>query len=392
MTPAESRSAGGKPGVLIICRSRLDRDPRVRRQLEALVGGHDITTCGFSPPGGNLARRHLPLVESNERPGRNRFARLLDQSFRHYSFLHWPRAKYRRLAAGLPRELNFDLVIANEVETMPLALRFALEHGAKILLDAHEYTPEMGPSSARNRLLRQNLWEALCLFYLPKADAMTTVGPEIAGKYRRRFGVNPEVVTNAVKHEDLAPSPVNPARVEIVHHGTAGARRRTETLLDLIDLLDERFFLTLMLMPSRSAYYRKLAARAAAHPRVALCEPVPTGAIARAINRFDIGIHLLPPTCYNHLMALPNKLFEFIQGRLAVAAWPSPEMAALAGRYGCGIISDDFTLEGMARKINRLSSAEIMRMKENAHRAARELHAEGNAEKIRAIVGELVRR
>jgi hypothetical protein len=33
---------------------------------------------------------------------------------------------------------------------------------------------------------------------------------------------------------------------------------------------------------------------------------------------------------------------EFIQARLAVAVDPSPEMARLVQRYGCGVVAPDF--------------------------------------------------
>jgi hypothetical protein len=32
-------------------------------------------------------------------------------------------------------------------------------------------------------------------------------------------------------------------------------------------------------------------------------------------------------------MALPNKFFEFIQARLAVAIWPSPEMSKITKTF-----------------------------------------------------------
>ena len=54
--------------------------------------------------------------------------------------------------------------------------------------------------------------------------------------------------------------------------------------------------------------------------------------LPRMANDYDVGLYLLPPTNFNQRYALPNKFFEFIQGRLAIAIGPSPEMAKLVER------------------------------------------------------------
>ena len=50
--------------------------------------------------------------------------------------------------------------------------------------------------------------------------------------------------------------------------------------------------------------------------------------VARTLNAHDVGVYVLPPVSFNHLWALPNKVFDFVQGRLALVVGPSPEMAA----------------------------------------------------------------
>jgi hypothetical protein len=100
--------------------------------------------------------------------------------------------------------------------------------------------------------------------------------------------------------------------------------------------------------------------------------------ISETINNFDIGLYLLDPACFNDRMALPNKVFEFVQGRLMIAVWPSPEMARIVRDYGLGIVSDEFNLESMARMLNGMGAEQIMAFKNNSHLAARELSSETN--------------
>jgi hypothetical protein len=89
-------------------------------------------------------------------------------------------------------------------------------------------------------------------------------------------------------------------------------------------------------------------------------------------------------------MALPNKLFEFIQARLAVATWPSPEMAKIVRNYGCGLVSDDYSVSSMAKCLNQLSSEDVMLFKEASNKAAATLCAEINMEKFNQLVNSLL--
>ena len=89
-------------------------------------------------------------------------------------------------------------------------------------------------------------------------------------------------------------------------------------------------------------------------------------------------------------LALPNKLFEFIQARLAVAIWPSPEMARITEAYDLGVVSDQFSVEAAAGKLNALTTEDIVRFKQNAHQAAGMFCAEKNQDKLIGIVAKLI--
>jgi hypothetical protein len=115
------------------------------------------------------------------------------------------------------------------------------------------------------------------------------------------------------------------------------------------------------------------------------------------LNAFDIGVFLLEPVNLHYRLALPNKLFEFIQGRLGVAIGPSPEMARVVREAGCGVIAPDFRPErlapdfrpeSLAACLNDLGEREINAFKERSHTAARQLCAERNE----PIFAELVER
>ena len=145
---------------------------------------------------------------------------------------------------------------------------------------------------------------------------MVTVSPGIVERYEREFGVRATLITNAPKHEDLEPSiHSEDGPIRIVHHGGAHPNRNIEGMIEVLDQLDERFTLDLVLVPTDLAYVRKLEEAAAARPRLRILAPVPMPELPRFLNRYDIGLYILPPANFNARHALPNKLFEFVQGR-----------------------------------------------------------------------------
>src|SRR5262249_6418170 len=110
------------------------------------------------------------------------------------------------------------------------------------------------------------------------------------------------------------------------------------------------------------------------------------------LNQFDIGLFLLEPTNFNYLHALPNKLFEFIQARLAIAIGPSPEMARIVRESKLGVVSADFRPESLAHLLNALTADDINRFKEQAHASASRYCSERNKELLRDLCGELLDR
>jgi hypothetical protein len=128
-------------------------------------------------------------------------------------------------------------------------------------------------------------------------------------------------------------------------------------------------------MPMEAGYDRFLRREAARRSNVRILPPVPYDQLIPSTNLYDVGVFLCPPTTFNLRHALPNKLFEFIQARLAVAIGPSPDMRAVVERYECGTVASDFEPRSLADNLNRLSVDSIRNMKAWAHDAAAGLHA-----------------
>jgi len=156
--------------------------------------------------------------------------------------------------------------------------------------------------------------------------------------------------------------------------------------------LDARFRLDLMLVADGGlqGYLEKLRGMAESDSRIRFLPPVPMQEVVRFSSQYDIGLYLLEPNSFNHLHALPNKFFEFIQARLAVAIGPLPEMARIVRQYDCGVVSSDFAPKSLAERLMALDHAKINYYKSQSHKAARELCAEQNKDKLLSLVEQVL--
>ncbi len=373
--------------VLVISFSDLSRDSRLDRQIGFLCERHDVVAAGLGPP----AHEQTAFVDlTSPAEGRllglaRRGAGLARLAARRSEAVYWRHATNRAAYARL-RDVPFDVVLANDVSALPLAVRVAA--GRPVVFDAHEYAPAELEHLRWWRLLVAPYIDALLRRYLPHVAAMSTVGPTIADRYAQEYGIpRPAVVTNAPHHAELAPSPVgNPIRM--LHHGVADPGRRLDGMIDVVDALGGAFTLDLMLVPTPSGELERLRARAALSAHTTLVEPVPMREIVARANAYDIGLYLLPPSHLNQELALPNKLFEFIQARLAVAIGPSIEMAAVVREHGCGVVAADFTPAALAAALAALTHEDVAQLKARSDEAAAVLCAERNREQVLALVDQ----
>jgi glycosyltransferase involved in cell wall biosynthesis len=220
---------------------------------------------------------------------------------------------------------------------------------------------------------------------------MMTVSRGIADRYTDRYRIPVEVVTNAPPMASTEPTLVGEP-IRMIHHGGAVPERQIERTIEAMDLLGDGYQLDLMLMRGWPDYYRRLEGLVAATPRVQLVQPVSQRAIVQTINAYDIGVYLLPPTNENLRLALPNKLFEFIQARLAIAIGPSVEMARIVRDHQCGVVAEDFTPQSFAAAIAQLTPEKIMGFKRASHAAASTLSAESNREIVLRLVDRVLGR
>ena len=280
------------------------------------------------------------------------------------------------------------MILANDITALPLALCTA--NATPVLFDAHEYSPREFEDQFVWRILFGRYYNYLCCKYLHKSSGMTTVCQGIANEYVKNFDVIPQVVHSVPIDQKLKPSPIKNGQIRLIHHGAAIRARHLEAMIDVMTFLGDRFTLDFMLVESDKVYLTELKRLANKNIRIRFIPPVPMDEICATLNSYDMGLYLLPPVNFNHKHALPNKFFEFIQARLAVAIGPSPEMASILRTFGFGLVADSFDPRILAKEINAISFEDLEKYKNAAHQAAMKINYETEGKILLNLIKKII--
>lgn len=369
--------------VLVLAFSPLDRDPRVLRHIQEIVKKHEVTTVGF----GKLPIPVEQVVDISQSGGERRKAveASLLASARYRTYLA-QRFSEDYILERLKGQ-KFDLVIANDVETAPLALELA--KGQPVWLDLHEYAfGEMSGFAFSTKLLSR-LRRHLARTYVREARMVSTVSAGIAALYQSKLELRTiEVIPNAASYRNLEIHANDPGPIRLIYHGIADRERGVEQLISAMGELPKFYSLTLMLVGTAKRV-EKLRSKARGN-EVRFLDPVAVDQIPSTVNAYDLFVYGLQPESLNARHALPNKFFENVQARIGQVLTPTSGMLPYLEEFKLGRVSRGFSGEDLAEVLNDISYDEILDFKRSAHGAAHALAWERFAPQIHQVVGRLI--
>tara|TARA_Y100001933_G_scaffold264487_1_gene330374 strand:- start:208 stop:1365 length:1158 start_codon:yes stop_codon:yes gene_type:complete len=283
------------------------------------------------------------------------------------------------------KNLKYDFIIVEDIVLLTQAIKFA--DYSKVIFDAREFYEAQSTESLKFRFLIAPIRVAILNFCLPKCDHIFTVSESIAKAYERKYSKKISVLRNIPTYRDFKVKKIDPERINIVHHGIGYKTRGIKDMIDIANSLDERFHLDLYLVAT-DKYIDEINLYLGNSKKVSIRQAVSYEKIIGMLSNYDIGLFFVKPITFNLLNCLPNKLFEFIQARLAVAIGPSPEMAKIVKRYNCGFISNSFDKESMINLLNNLDSNKIINAKIKSDLAANQLCFENESKNLIKILNK----
>ncbi len=379
--------------VLIICFTNLKNDARVMRQIGFLKDQYQLTVAAFDAYPDDqyqffkLEKTKLTFL----RKAICSFFLLFGLHNIAYRILH----DYKRYIPELQAK-GFQLIVANDIETLPIAYQIG-NSNTKIFFDAHEYAPRQFEDRLYWRIFFKRFNVNICKKYIPRVDGMSTINGGLAREYETHFKVKPIIITNASKYYDLVPTLLSSYPIKLVHHGIFTISRSPEIMIDLLSLLDDRFTLDLIYLlpenasPKSKEYFEAFKLKALETGNIKILPALKSDEITTTLNaHYDMGIILVPPVNFNYENGLPNKLFDCIQARLAMVVGPLREIANITNQFKIGVVSEDFTAQGMANALNMLTLDDVNQFKLNSNEAASKLNADYNKSLLLKALDEII--
>lgn len=370
--------------ICIISFSNIGWDSRVLRQIETARKQYTVTVIGLGDWAGEKNVEFISIKKSNVFPPIKYILLVLGKISPVFYEIYYSLKKHYSTTYKIIASRSFEVIHANEWDTLPIAIRYSKNQNCRIVFDAHEFYL----SRRKNDWIFNNLIYPYVFYFLKKygsaANAKITVSDGIAQLYRKIFGWQMKTILNAPAYIKVDTHRVIKDEIKLIHHGGALPARKIEDLIQLITKLDKRFSLYLMLIPSSKSYYRKIVDLAfqTDQNRIFFIDPVPPDKIIQTISQFDIGIHLLPGDRDNHLYALPNKFFDFMMAGLTLCVYPLPMMAEMIRMHHIGIVSNDENILSVASALNSISQEEVIEYKKNSIKLSKTINAEREMGKL----------
>ncbi len=369
------------PRLLLLTPAELTRDPRARRaalaararQLEVVglcgriagdtpgaLGGIDVVRVGGDRVSAPLRRAGLGGMKpsrplTRELRGLWRLGRLAGLTV--------------RLARAGRRLGRFDVVHANDFDTLPAAWLLARRGSARLVYDSHELytTQELDPPRVFVALAGR-LERALAR----RADVVVTTGAPFAAELARRFGLarEPIVVLNCPERREQEPPPApDDGPLRVIYQAAMGPGRPLGDLLAAAAHA-RGVELTLRVIGADEDELRGAISAAGVGDRVRLAEPVPPGQLVEGLFGFHAGVIINRPATMTDELVVPNKLFEYMMAGLAVVAPRLPGLASFVDAERVGLTFAPGDPESLGAALRDLA-ADRQRLTELGRRARR---------------------
>lgn len=379
--------------ILQIFSTFLGKDPRPTRFYRLLSSLGSVTLCSAPSNTRYSSRDIFYSLEKDATSLQYKIYRAAQLLLRRFEADLWTPSRLR-LFHRLKGQ-NFSAIICHDALLLPLALavrdaRSDRKQPCPVIMDAREFYPRQFEQSFVWRTLLAGINDYVCRTYFPQADAVVTVSPGLAEGYRKEYGIRCTLLPSYAEYHDISPVIHHGGPIRCVHHGGAASGRKLERMIDAFQRLEGKASLDMMLVANEPRYLKELQRKAARSENIRIIPPVPMDKIVTTISSYDVGVFFLPDNTFNHRHCLPNKFFEYIQARLALAISPLPDMTAILQEHDLGVTAKGFTAQAFADCIASLTPEDIARFKQHAHGAAQSFCWEKNDQLLKEILFDLM--
>jgi glycosyltransferase involved in cell wall biosynthesis len=230
-----------------------------------------------------------------------------------------------------------DLLVANDLDTLPAVFLTSRIRRLPVVYDSHEYFTELPELVGRKWVKR--IWVGLEAFMLPRIKYAYTVSASIAEEYKRKYGINMQVVRNLpnrVTNYPIASISLKKADEKIIlYQGSLNRGRGLELAIKAMQFISN-VRMVIVGTGYLETQLKELTRFLDLKEKVLFTGRILPDVLQHYTMQADLGISLEEKLGLNYYYALPNKLFDYIQAGVPVLVSDMPEMSQIVNQYGVG--------------------------------------------------------
>jgi glycosyltransferase involved in cell wall biosynthesis len=280
---------------------------------------------------------------------------------------------------------KFDLLLANDLDTLPANFLASKIKSKALVYDSHEYFTEVPELIDRPKV--KKIWEWLESKMLPKIKTAYTVCNSIAKIYSEKYVTPFNVVRNIpLSSKNSFKKNNENAEKIIIYQGAVNIGRGLKQAILAMKYI-ENAKLIIAGDGDIKTDLEILVKKENLQNKVEFTGRLTIEELSKLTPQADLGLSIEEDLGLNYRFALPNKLFDYIQAQVPVFITNLPEMAVIVNKYKVGEITESLEPKHLATKINdALNNQEKRKVwVENLKLAANELTWENEEKVIQGI-------
>lgn len=358
--------------IIVSVTSDLSTDQRVQRVCQTLFQqGYDVCLVGRK------------LNNSLEFKASYKFRRL--QLVFNKKFLFYAEFNIRLFFLLLFKKT--DILISNDLDTLPANYFVFKLKRCKLIFDSHEYFPET-PEVYQRKFVKK-FWQGIEGLFIKGLNGYYTVSQSVANIYKDKYGLDFYVIRNLPFRNNQGGNPENEGQF-IIYQGSVNIGRGIDLAIEAMQYLNN-FQLLIAGDGPELEHLKDLVGDLKLYQRVKFTGKLLPADLQKLTRAASIGISLEENMGESYMASLPNKLFDYIQAEVPVLVSDLPEVKAVVEKYGIGEVLKERTAEHLAYIFQRMMTDLSQRAvwEQNLKVAASELCWENESEKLLNLVNQL---
>ena len=311
-----------KERIIITVTNNLVSDNRVAKLAAYFeLKGFEVLLVGRKWPGGKIPTGRAGRVI--------RFNLLFNKGPLFYLSIN-----IRILLFLLIKKVNW--IVSVDLDTLPACIIAGKIKRVPVVMDSHEYFPEIPELQHRPFVKKTWLW--LEGKFIRHIHAGITVSPGLVEIYKDKYNLNFHLVRNVpLKKKVVQEINIKVTNPVVYYQGALNLGRGLESSIRAMEFLPGYRFV-IVGDGDISNELRALSTELNLNDRITFVGKVPFEALQSYIRNADVGLCLLENIGLNYYHSLPNRIFDYPMAGLPILATSFPDISQIVTEYETGLL------------------------------------------------------